>query len=266
MTTHAHTVFPAFPPCLAQAPTRSFARAIAAICFCRRAARLLAAAALALAPAARMRIRFAGPSRRFAFTPRRSLARRGRLGAGTAARMRIRFAGPSRRFAFTPRRPLARRGRLGAGTAARMRIRFAGHRGDLPFTPRRSLARRGAALALAPLLACAFDLQGHRGDLLYAAPLALLAAAALALAPAARMRIRFAGPSRRFGFYAAPLAARRGRLGAGTAGSHAHSIAGHRGARGLAPENTLPAFAARCRSASARWSSIPRSPRTAWWW
>lgn len=68
-----------------------------------------------------------------------------------------------------------------------------------------------AALALTPLLACAFDLQGHRGDLLLRRAARLLAAAALALTPL--------------------LAC-------------AFDLQGHRGARGLAPENTLPAFAA----------------------
>jgi glycerophosphoryl diester phosphodiesterase len=64
---------------------------------------------------------------------------------------------------------------------------------------------------LAPLLACAFDLQGHRGDLFLRRAARLLAAAALMLAPL--------------------LAC-------------AFDLQGHRGARGLAPENTLPAFAA----------------------
>jgi len=68
-----------------------------------------------------------------------------------------------------------------------------------------------AVLALSPLLACAFDLQGHRGDLLLRRAARLLAATALSLAP----------------LFAC-----------------AFDLQGHRGARGLAPENTLPAFAA----------------------
>ena len=67
-----------------------------------------------------------------------------------------------------------------------------------------------AALALTPFLAGAFDLQGHRGDLLLRRAARLLATA-LALTPL--------------------LAC-------------AFDLQGHRGARGLAPENTLPAFAA----------------------
>jgi len=68
-----------------------------------------------------------------------------------------------------------------------------------------------AVLALTPLFAAAFDLQGHRGDLLLRRAARLLAAAVLALTP----------------LFAA-----------------AFDLQGHRGARGLAPENTLPAFAA----------------------
>ena len=68
-----------------------------------------------------------------------------------------------------------------------------------------------AVLALAPLLACAFDLEGHRGGLLLRRAARALAMAVLALAPL--------------------LAC-------------AFDLEGHRGARGLAPENTLPAFAA----------------------
>ena len=70
-------------------------------------------------------------------------------------------------------------------------------------------------LAIAFALLCAnahaFDLHGHRGDLLLRRAARLLSAAALALTP----------------FLA-----------------HAFDLHGHRGARGLAPENTLPAFAA----------------------
>lgn len=66
-------------------------------------------------------------------------------------------------------------------------------------------------LALLCASAHAFDLQGHRGDLLLRRAARLLAAAALALTPL--------------------LAC-------------AFDLQGHRGARGLAPENTLPAFAA----------------------
>src|SRR5450759_4885112 len=70
-------------------------------------------------------------------------------------------------------------------------------------------------LLFVPALLCAgahaFDLQGHRGDLLLRRAARLLAAAALALTPL--------------------LAC-------------AFDLQGHRGARGLAPENTLPAFAA----------------------
>ncbi len=58
--------------------------------------------------------------------------------------------------------------------------------------------------------ALAFDLQGHRGDLLLRRAARLFAAAALGLTP----------------FLA-----------------QAFDLQGHRGARGLAPENTLPAFA-----------------------
>lgn len=65
-------------------------------------------------------------------------------------------------------------------------------------------------LALPCEKAHAFDLQGHRGDLLLRRAARLLAAAALALTPL--------------------LAC-------------AFDLQGHRGARGLAPENTLPAFA-----------------------
>ena len=69
-------------------------------------------------------------------------------------------------------------------------------------------------LLFVPALPCekahAFDLQGHRGDLLLRRAARLLAAAALALTPL--------------------LAC-------------AFDLQGHRGARGLAPENTLPAFA-----------------------
>ena len=65
-------------------------------------------------------------------------------------------------------------------------------------------------LALLCANALAFDLQGHRGDLLLRRAARLLAAAALALTP----------------FLAC-----------------AFDLQGHRGARGLAPENTLPAFA-----------------------
>jgi glycerophosphoryl diester phosphodiesterase len=80
------------------------------------------------------------------------------------------------------------------------------------FAPRRAARLlAAAALALTPLLACAFDLEGHRGDLLLRRAARLLAAAALALTPL--------------------LAC-------------AFDLEGHRGARGLAPENTLPAFAA----------------------
>ena len=68
-----------------------------------------------------------------------------------------------------------------------------------------------AALALTPLFACAFDLQGHRGDLLLRRAARWLATVTLALTP----------------FFAS-----------------AFDLQGHRGARGLAPENTLPAFAA----------------------
>ncbi len=68
-----------------------------------------------------------------------------------------------------------------------------------------------AVLALTPLFAHAFDLQGHRGDRFLRRAARVLAAAALALTPL------FA---------------------------HAFDLQGHRGARGLAPENTLPAFAA----------------------
>jgi glycerophosphoryl diester phosphodiesterase len=57
----------------------------------------------------------------------------------------------------------------------------------------------------------AFDLQGHRGDLLLRRAARLLATAALALTSVL---------------------------------AHAFDLQGHRGARGLAPENTLPAFAA----------------------
>ena len=67
------------------------------------------------------------------------------------------------------------------------------------------------ALALAPLFASAFDLEGHRGDGFLRRAALLFAACALALAPL------FAS---------------------------AFDLEGHRGARGLAPENTLPAFAA----------------------
>ena len=66
-------------------------------------------------------------------------------------------------------------------------------------------------LALLCASARAFDLPGHRGDLLLRRAARLLAAAALALTPL--------------------LAC-------------AFDLHGHRGARGLAPENTLPAFAA----------------------
>ena len=66
-------------------------------------------------------------------------------------------------------------------------------------------------LSLAPLLACAFDLQGHRGDRFLRRAARLFAAAVLSLTPL--------------------LAC-------------AFDLQGHRGARGLAPENTLPAFAA----------------------
>jgi len=65
-------------------------------------------------------------------------------------------------------------------------------------------------LLLTPLFASAFDLQGHRGDVLLRRAARWLAAAALALTPI------FAS---------------------------AFDLQGHRGARGLAPENTLPAFA-----------------------
>ncbi len=67
------------------------------------------------------------------------------------------------------------------------------------------------ALALTPLLASAFDLEGHRGDLLLRRAARLLATVALALTPLL---------------------------------ASAFDLEGHRGARGLAPENTLPAFAA----------------------
>ena len=82
---------------------------------------------------------------------------------------------------------------------------------------RRPLFRRAArllaaaALALTPVLASAFDLEGHRGGLLLRRAARLLAAAALALTPVL---------------------------------ASAFDLEGHRGARGLAPENTLPAFAA----------------------
>jgi glycerophosphoryl diester phosphodiesterase len=66
-------------------------------------------------------------------------------------------------------------------------------------------------LALFSENASAFDLQGHRGDLLLRRAARFLAAAALALAPLPAC---------------------------------AFDLQGHRGARGLAPENTLPAFAA----------------------
>jgi len=66
-------------------------------------------------------------------------------------------------------------------------------------------------VALTPFFACAFDLQGHRGDRLLRRAARLIALAALALTP----------------FLAC-----------------AFDLQGHRGARGLAPENTLPAFAA----------------------
>ncbi len=59
--------------------------------------------------------------------------------------------------------------------------------------------------------ACAFDLQGHRGDRLLRRAARSLALAALALTPLFAL---------------------------------AFDLQGHRGARGLAPENTLPAFAA----------------------
>ena len=85
-----------------------------------------------------------------------------------------------------------------------------GHRGDL-LLRRAARLLAAAALALTPLFASAFDLQGHRGDLLLRRAARLLAAAALALTPL------FAS---------------------------AFDLQGHRGARGLAPENTLPAFAA----------------------
>ena len=68
-----------------------------------------------------------------------------------------------------------------------------------------------AALSLTPLFACAFDLEGHRGELFLRRAARLLAAAALSLTP----------------LFAC-----------------AFDLEGHRGARGLAPENTLPAFAA----------------------
>ena len=66
-------------------------------------------------------------------------------------------------------------------------------------------------LALLCAAAQAFDLQGHRGDLLLRRAARWLALIALALVP------QFAS---------------------------AFDLQGHRGARGLAPENTLPAFAA----------------------
>ena len=65
-------------------------------------------------------------------------------------------------------------------------------------------------MALTPLFASAFDLEGHRGGLLLRRAARLLATVALALTPL------FAS---------------------------AFDLEGHRGARGLAPENTLPAFA-----------------------
>ena len=65
-------------------------------------------------------------------------------------------------------------------------------------------------LALLCASAQAFDLQGHRGDLLLRRAARWLALIALALVP------QFAS---------------------------AFDLQGHRGARGLAPENTLPAFA-----------------------
>jgi glycerophosphoryl diester phosphodiesterase len=65
-------------------------------------------------------------------------------------------------------------------------------------------------LMLTPLLAHAFDLQGHRGDLSLRRAARLLATVVLMLTPLL---------------------------------AHAFDLQGHRGARGLAPENTLPAFA-----------------------
>jgi glycerophosphoryl diester phosphodiesterase len=84
------------------------------------------------------------------------------------------------------------------------------HRGDL-LLRRAARLLAAAALALTPLLAYALDLQRQRFDWLSRRAARLLAAAALALTPL--------------------LAC-------------AFDLQGHRGARGLAPENTLPAFAA----------------------
>src|SRR5512146_2018937 len=85
-----------------------------------------------------------------------------------------------------------------------------------PYSARRALRHStrllaASALALTPLFACAFDLEGHRGGWFLRRAARALAAAALALTPV------FAC---------------------------AFDLEGHRGARGLAPENTLPAFAA----------------------
>jgi glycerophosphoryl diester phosphodiesterase len=84
-----------------------------------------------------------------------------------------------------------------------------GHRGDW-FSRRAARLLAAAILALTPLFATAFDLQGHRGDWFSRRAARLLAAAILALTP----------------LFAT-----------------AFDLQGHRGARGLAPENTLPAFA-----------------------
>jgi glycerophosphoryl diester phosphodiesterase len=83
-------------------------------------------------------------------------------------------------------------------------------------TPTSTIARAArllaaGALVLTPLLASAFDLEGHRGDGFLRRAARLLAAGALVLTPLL---------------------------------ASAFDLEGHRGARGLAPENTLPAFAA----------------------
>ena len=84
---------------------------------------------------------------------------------------------------------------------------------DFARRPQRRAARllAACALALAPLVASAFDLEGHRGARFLRRAARLFAACALALAPLV---------------------------------ASAFDLEGHRGARGLAPENTLPAFAA----------------------
>src|SRR5487761_2668649 len=115
---------------------------------------------------------------------------------------------------------------------------------------RRPLFRRAArllaaaALALTPVLASAFDLEGHRGGLLLRRAARLLAAAALALTPVLASAFDLEG--HRGGL----LLRRAARLLAAAALAltpvlaSAFDLEGHRGARGLAPENTLPAFAA----------------------